>query len=579
MRSEAGLVAVITAAVAPIVVLFWLLPVALAGNFGRAVTSTIAGLVTTYSLVEILLLSYRIHRQFTLDFGFLWYHLGDAFRTLEILTGHVYLVLIGLMLLLWLHFRGVLNLWDRVENIYRNHAIKLGESLGVAHLLAGLVIFAITGTCLDSEPKRFVLQFFVPPSDLVVTYTRWFNDSLRVNKVNQLFSSFADTRNLIVVQLESLNAELVNKQITPNLIQIAEQYGVLFPRIQSSAVMTIRAQETILCSVLPSLRESITQSSKHSSGLVCLPEVLRKHGFKSLYYQSYPDFSFGRRDVIFRQLGFDELHSADIARSGDELLPWGYAEDIFYRRVFDHLENHYSRQKIFAYITMSSTNHFPFDHQKKSIEDTQKAGQKPPFPSPATLREQLSNTTFLQDHYFGSMFRDYYLKKHAANSTLIVFGDHSWPIGIHKGNIFNENLAFQENFVSSLAIIPSVADRQKYSIGKHVPTLYSHLDIMPTILEMYGITNAKFYGKSFLDAAKLRSESPRQRCVVSVQPFGGGHIVLLRYPIKHLFSIRDDIVTTYDLKLDPGERFPIARQKVDAASLQLFQDCLSSFAR
>ena len=31
--------------------------------------------------------------------------------------------------------------------------------------------------------------------------------------------------------------------------------------------------------------------------------------------------------------------------------------------------------------------------------------------------------------------------------------------------------------------------------------------------------------------------------------------------------------------LDPGERFPIARQKVDAASLQLFQDCLSSFAR
>jgi len=576
--SENTLINIVAAAIGPFLALFWLLPVALVALVTRAIKRILAVLITVYSFIEISLILYHLHRRFTFDFGFLWYHLSDAVRTIEILTGHIYLLLIGILLILWLHFRGVLSLWCYVENTYQDHNIEINRNLGAAHFLAASIIFAVTGIYIDSESKRFVLQFFVPPSDTVVAYTHWFNDSLRVNRKNWTASSPVQNRNLIMIQLESLNAELVSKRITPNFIQAGEQYGVLFPRIQGSSVLTIRAQESILCSVLPSLRESITQSPKHRKGLVCLPEVLRRHGFKTVYYQSYPDFSFANRDVIFRELGFDELHSADIAHTDDELLSWGYAEAVFYRRVLDHLENHYSGQKVFAYITMSSTNHIPFDYLKQNIGDTHKSGVQVPFPNPGTFRERISNTTFLQDHYFGSMFQEVFLKKHAANSTLIVFGDHSWPIGIHEGNIFNENFGFQENFVSSLAIIPAVVDRQKYAIGKHVTAVYSHLDLMPTILEMFGITDTKYYGRSFLADAQSRSEIPNQRCVVSVQPFGGGYIAMSRFPNKYLFRLRDNFVTKYDLDHDPHEQSPISRKTVTPADLELFQGCLSSLA-
>lgn len=53
------------------------------------------------------------------------------------------------------------------------------------------------------------------------------------------------------------------------------------------------------------------------------------------------------------------------------------------------------------------------------------------------------------------------------------------------------------NFVSSLALVPAGLDRRVYSVGKTVNHLYSHIDILPTLLEMLEIDNVRYYGKSF----------------------------------------------------------------------------------
>jgi hypothetical protein len=580
VKSDFGIVSLAVAASAPTLTAFWLIPMVLPLAFRRTLSSILAAIFTCYSVLSFILVVYRLQRRFTLDFRFLWYNLGDTYRTFEALTGHMHLLGIGLVVLLWLHYRCMRRVFAKAA--YAERAWPAGYGLGDGALfsLAGVILLATVHIYVNNEFERFVSQAVVSPSDLVLTYTNGFADSLRTNKANKVISaSHASQRNLFWVQLESINAHLVNRQITPQLLGIAERYGILVPKIQSSSVMTVRAQETLLCSVLPSLRESIAQSEQAASGLVCLPAILRMQGFRTMYFQSYPDLSFGEIDRFFKTLGFDELHSADIMKPEDALLPWGYADDLFYQRVFEYLERNHVGERIFVYIAVSSTNHFPFGYDPKKYEAKNNGRYSLPFRTPKDLKEQIANTTYLQDQFFGSMFSEFYLKKFASNSTLLVFGDHSWPVGIHEGNEFNENLAFQENFVSSLAIIPPGLDRQSYSLGKTVTTLHSHLDILPTVLDMYGIQNLRYYGKSFLAETKNRAEPSQQRCVPSVQPFSGGYIAVINYPLKNIFNVRDNSVTTYDLDRDPNEGSPISRQKVDDAALGLLNRCLLSLSR
>jgi hypothetical protein len=580
VKAEFDLVSLAIAASAPTLIAFRLIPILLPATLRRTFVCAVAAFFTSYSFFHLLLVLHRIHRKFTLDFRFAWYNLGDSYRTLEAISSQFYLVIFGISLLLWLHYLGVVGIIERTILAHSAKPKHLGGRTKTLLSASGLVFLVGVQLYVTTEFNRFILRAFLPRSGLVSTYDIWFHESLRVNKANELFQTPRVPQwNLFMVQLESVNAQLVNRSFTPNFVEIAQQYGILFPKIQSSSVMTVRAQETILCSVLPSLRKSIAQMELATAGLVCLPEILKNHGFRTLYFQSYPDLSFGRIDRFVKALGFDEIHSSDIMQPGDTLLPWGYPDDLFYRRVFEYLERYRQGERVFVYIAVSSTNHFPFHFDRRVYESEKTKRYSAPIQTPSNFRERIANTTYLQDQFFGSMFRDHYLKKYASNSTLFVFGDHSWPIGIHDGNEFNENLAFQENFVSSLAIIPPGLDREAYFVGKTVTALYSQLDIMPTILEMYGIDKFKFFGRSFLAETNSRADPLKRHCVLSVQPFSAGYIAVINYPLKDIFNLSNESVTTYNLSVDPDEASPISRRKNDAAALERLNGCLVSLSR
>ncbi len=261
-------------------------------------------------------------------------------------------------------------------------------------------------------------------------------------------------------------------------------------------------------------------------------------------------------------------------KPGDKLLSWGYPEDVFYQRVFEYLER-YRGQKIFAYIGVNTTNHFPFYDEEKREAFPQFA-RALPFLRADTLKEKIANTTFIQDQFFGEMYRNFVEKGYAKNSHMVAFGDHSWPIGIHANNIYSENNAFQENFVTSLAIILAAPDRRRYRIGSQVKRLYSYLDFLPTLLEMYGITGLRLDGHSFLAESLLERETKQERCAMAVKPFGGGYIAIINYPRKYIFKLANNTVTIYDLNQDPNEASPLVTKEADSESLEVLEGCLTS---
>jgi Sulfatase len=536
----------------------------------------LAAATTAYYAISLAFLLYRFETGNALDPFLIRLHLGDAWNTMLIIARPYAGLLITVAALLFIHYRGLLH-WYGAMSVRR---AVVGPVRFKAWLALVLALFAGVEGGARSSLLNLVLEFREPSSEARIIYTNYFDDSLRRNESQPLPESpLASGDNLFMFHLESLNARLVNLQTTPRFLEIAAEDGILFPKIQSSTVFTILSQETILCSVLPTIGRNLSTSRELFGKLVCLPEIMRRLGYKTLYFQNYPNIDFANGDEFFGAIGFDERHAGDIMQTGDAKIAWGYLEDVYYRRVFDYLRR-FKGQKIFAYVLVCATNHYAFvteDAQRQAITDV--GGL--PFPHPRTVRERFSNTTLLQDYYFGKMYVDLFRPRYGSNSHAVVFGDHSWPLGLHEGNEHNLSIngTFQENFVTSLAILPAGEARKRlpFAIGKQIDTYHTYVDIVPTVLQMYGITANHYYGSSFY--AELLGARPRQashRCLVSVQPFAGGSVVLLKYPLKHIFKLRSGTMATYDLAQDPEERSNPVESLIGSQELQLLDDCLKS---
>jgi len=268
-------------------------------------------------------------------------------------------------------------------------------------------------------------------------------------------------------------------------------------------------------------------------------------------------------------MGFEQTLAGDIVQPEDVMYDWGYREDNFFSRVHEYIQKHYTDKKLFVFITASATNHTPFKVQDERFAD------KVPFPNPAKFEERLSNTTFVQDAYFGHLF-DIFKKHYAHRGTLIALSDHAWPIPRHKNNIFNERGAFEENFLASMVFVPPSSGRQDFAVGTTVNQHFSQMDILPSILDLIGLQEGPWLGESFapwLQEGRQHERRPPGRIKISVQPYGGGFISAVQYPRKYLFDVLGQDVKVYDLQKDPLETFPAVRSTRDYLHLirDLFQ--------
>lgn len=542
------------------------------------ITHTLAILVTLCYVISAILLSYRFKTGLAADPFLLWYHFHDALRTVTVLSrGHAFLTAIILVTVLCF-YHVLVDLFRYALRPPLTGSVKARVKMPGWVAIGLLAGFIATQFYADNGVWSLLLEFREPRSEAKTLYVHFFEDSVIRNTRQRLpISKNAADGNLFFIHLESLNAQLVNSAITPRLVEVAGRDGIWFPRIQGSSVFTILAMESILCSVLPTLGENLAQSKSLFGRLVCLPSIMRQMGYRTFYFQNFANLDFNDMGLFLRAIGFDEQHGGDLIKPGDALLTWGLPEDLFYERVFAHL-NKFKNERIFAYILIGATNHFPFYSEETKMAYPHLLNHLP-FRDPVNIKERLANTTFIQDQSFGRMYDNLFSRPYSEDSHMVVFGDHSWPIEIHQGNNHNLNGAFQENFVSALAILPAkkTGTSSPYAVGKEVNSLYSQIDILPTVLEMYGMRAHNFYGSSFFsELTKERASGERSRCIVSAQPFSGGAIALIEYPIKYIFDLKRGIVTNYHLEQDPDEKTPIDVSPVDSIRMRTLNRCLLS---
>jgi hypothetical protein len=505
-----------------------------------------------YFHLVILFLLYKSDRHTDFDFYFFWYNLSVSLSVLwKLYAPWLFVIVLSLAVFAFFQKAAFAPAISMLQKSPRRSWLILA---GVT--LASLLCQIVTIHSIRGSTAGFIYTSFFSDRQLRTDYRKLYadhitaleNSSLKnINKGNP--SILGDV--VIVVQQESLNSLLINPKVTPRILNAAKD-GILFNQMYGNSIQSERGYECILCGVPPSMAGDLVEDYDPADlkNLKCLPSIFKALGYQPIvFYSGNPNPRVIR---LFKSIGFEKILADDIVQPGDVMYDWGYREDTFFTRVDEYLQKHYTNEKLFIFITASATNHTPFKvHDKKLLD-------KIPFPEPSKFEERLSNTTFVQDAYFGHLY-EIFQKHYAQRGSLIAVSDHSWPIPRHKNNIYNERGAYEENFLIGMLLVPPSTRRGEFATGSVVTRRFSQMDIVPTILDLTGVDQNPWLGKSFapwLLSSRTQERIEPPRITISVQPYGGGFISAVQYPTKYLFDALDQNVQIYNLEKDPWEKSP-----------------------
>ena len=508
-----------------------------------------------YMLLIALLAIYKSVCRIDFDFYFFWYNTEDALPVIrKLFASWIPVILLSGTAIAYIQKRAIV-----VPARLLRKSPRKTRAVILAVLVCCCACQALTLRRIRGSAVGFVYASFLSDRSLRDVYVNLYSEHIETLKKSvpqptDRFDPYALGDAVFIVKQESLSGLLTVPEITPQLFR-AGRDGILFPKMYGNSIQSLRGYSSILCGVPPSITFALADAypAVELAKLNCMPRVFRSFGYRALYF-----FGGSRnpRIVHFAEsIGFEEVLADDIMRPEDIKFNWGYREDVFYTRVMEYLKTHFAGEKLFVFIDTGATNHAPFEVLDETFRETV------PFPKPKNFTERISNTTFVQDAYFG-IFYGMFMDDYRETGTLIAVSDHAWPIPVHKNNIYNERGAYEENFLISLLFVPPSSKAAEFDIGTLVHLRYSQMDIKPTILDLLGIERYELLGESFApwiltDPGGARSEP--QKTKISVQPYGGGFIAIHKYPQKYLFDVLGKNVKVYDLLNDPVEMYPDTR--------------------
>jgi arylsulfatase A-like enzyme len=518
----------------------------------RALRSIILFLNAIYFYFAIFLALYKSVRKNDFDFYFLWYNTADALPSLWKLYAPWFPVVILLIAAFVLLQKPAFS--PLVKSLARSP--RKGWTILLALFFLSVICQLATIHRIHGSASGFLYASFFSDRQLRNDYRELYHRNIAALRSDTPTAAgridpapMGDV--IFFVKQESLNGFLLGPRITPQLLR-ASRDGILFSKLYANSIQSLRGYECILCGVPPSIAGALADdySPAELKNLQCLPKIFKSLGYHPLYFFGG---SRNARIVHFAEsIGFEKVLADDIVRPDDVKFDWGYREDVFFTRIHEYLQRHYANEKLFIFIDTGATNHTPFAVLDDALLDTI------PFPRPKRFNERFSNTTFVQDAYFGKLY-DIYAKHYANRGSLIAVSDHAWPVMMHKDNIYNERGAYEENFLIPLLFVPPASKRELFAAGAMIEHRFSQMDIFPTVLELIGMKQKDLLGESFtawlLKAQQQRRAGPG-KIKISVQPYGGGFISAVRYPEKYLFDVLGRNVKVYDLARDPQEQSP-----------------------
>jgi lipoteichoic acid synthase len=352
-----------------------------------------------------------------------------------------------------------------------------------------------------------------------------------------------EKKNVVLIHLESARSRSMtpyNEDLdtTPYLDALAEE-SLLAERAYTIVPHTSKAATSINCGIDPHLVREITEAEPGGVPARCLPELLKEHGYNSVWFSSATEHFEDRRDLV-ENFGYEDFQPVETMETEgfQQSNYFGYEDNIMLQPSKKWLEQHKDEPFLATYLGV--TGH----HNYRPIA---RYGQKDYSTFPPL------------DHYQNSMrYLDFFVEKLIdqykelglyEDTIFVIYGDHGEGFGEHE--LFqHDNTIYQEG----LKVPYIIHAPGRFQRGQRVDTLTNQLDTVPTLLDMLGyeVAGGHYPGRSLVgppqeDRTLYFSCFDEFRCLASIKGTQ-----------KYIYFFGNKPDEVYDLASDPLEKNNIA---------------------
>lgn len=345
----------------------------------------------------------------------------------------------------------------------------------------------------DSQPYKLTEQ---DKADI-----KEFFETKKENLPNNEYFGMAKGKNLIYIQVESLENFVIGKkingkEITPNLNKLV-QASLYFPNTfeQVNEGTSSDADLMVNTSMLP-LRQGSTFFRYPNTDYNSLPIMLKDEGYSTAAIHpdkgSFWNYANGLIGIGFDK--FTDYYSFNV----DEQIGLGISDKRYFEQVVPMIKE---QKQPFYTETVTLTSHGPFDLPEKYRE----LGLDP------ELNESKLGGYFESIHYtdkqIGAFIEQLNKEGLLSNTIIAIMGDHT---GVHK--YYDDSigqLSHKEDWYLNTGnpTVPFIIYDSSSKQGKTFDTLYNgEVDVMPTLLYYLGIDKSKYensaLGRNLLNTNK-----------------------------------------------------------------------------
>ena len=304
---------------------------------------------------------------------------------------------------------------------------------------------------------------------------------IKMHSKNEYTGIFKD-KNIIFVQLESMDIFLLNEKNTPTLHSLKNNSFVFTEHYsyKSSAGPTFNSEFCVNTGFYTPLSINSNSYDLYKNTFNTLPKMFKKLGYElKAFHFNYPEFY--SRDVNYLGWGYDKFLSLmkttndykDIDSAGldTELLK----NKIFYEEIFNIKGR-------FLYFFITYSVHFPY-YNKYKTHSYYILNKKFDNKIPENLQEDdVAKILAEETDEMVKLLMEGLKKHNLYNNTIIVFyTDHS--VGFANNKILSKYKITYDQRINHTPFFIWSSNMKEKIINK----VNSQLDILPTILNLFGI--------------------------------------------------------------------------------------------
>ncbi|MDY3947169.1 MAG: LTA synthase family protein [Ezakiella sp.] len=401
-----------------------------------------------------------------------------------------------------------------VKNGFKStyHIIKSGEyvtELSILSLAIFLIVVIIGAPSFKGAAKQSI--FIYHTLDIAgVSEKEEEISSVEINEIveeekseepyKNAYTGIAHGKNLIVIQVESLNnfvigREYNGREITPNLNKLIADKGSIYASDYYETIgagNTSDAEFVSMTSFYPSMKNP-SYEVYLDKDLYAMPRILKERGYNPIALHGYKR-DFWIRDRAYPKIGFDRFYAEDDYDLSD-IIGMGLSDKSFFKQSLPIVKEYSEKEDPFFAFMVTLTSHVPYNMPESEIKIEILPQDK------GTLFGNYINAVHYTDEAIGEFIDGLKEAGIYDNSIIAVYGDHHGFTGMDKD--INDRIGEfigQDFDYDTLLNIPLIMHVPSIDKSIAIDGVRSQLDFLPTILNLMGIPREEFvlFGEDIL---------------------------------------------------------------------------------